>query len=148
MAARLSHPNIVVAYDADKTDSRHFLVMEYVQGETLHQRVERDGPVTVEQACDWIIQVATGLEHAREQGMIHRDIKPQNLMITPDGRVRILDFGLSRVASESPRRSHANRPSAIEAAPSSSRLMSSERTVPESFDQDGTCCTIERTEPA
>ncbi len=100
LAARLSHPNIVLAHDADQTSQRHFLVMEYVFGETLHQRVASSGPVRVEQALDWIGQAAQGLQHAFEQGMAHRDIKPQNLMVTEEGRVRILDFGLSRLFTE------------------------------------------------
>jgi putative intracellular protease/amidase/predicted Ser/Thr protein kinase len=100
LAAKLSHPNIVVSYDADEAGGLHFLAMEYVEGETLDVRIDREGPASVKQACGWIEQAALGLEHARERGMAHRDIKPANLMITPEGEVRILDFGLSRIVKE------------------------------------------------
>ncbi len=100
LAAKLSHPNIVVSYDADEASGLHFLAMEYVEGETLDIRIGREGPASVRQVCRWIEQTALGLEHAREQGMAHRDIKPANLMITPEGEVRILDFGLSRIVTE------------------------------------------------
>ncbi len=100
LAAKLSHPNIVVSYDADEAGGLHFLAMEYVEGETLDLRIQRHGPTSVRQACRWIEQAALGLEHAHDQGMAHRDIKPANLMITPEGDVRILDFGLSRIVTE------------------------------------------------
>lgn len=100
VAAQLSHPNIVVSYDADQAENLHFLVMEFVVGETLSERVARQGPATVEQACDWTRQAAAGLQHAHERGMAHRDIKPQNLMIASDGQLKILDFGLSRLVSD------------------------------------------------
>jgi serine/threonine protein kinase len=100
VAAQLKHPNVVVSHDADQADNTHFLVMEYVNGENLDAIVNRNGPATIEQACDWIRQAALGLEHAHEQGMVHRDIKPQNLMLTSDGQVKILDFGLTRVRGD------------------------------------------------
>jgi WD40 repeat protein len=99
-AARLSHPNIVVTYDAEDAGETHFLVMEYVDGTDLGRLVQERGPLPVDRACDFIRQAALGLQHAFEQGMVHRDLKPQNLMRTLDGRVRILDFGLARFASE------------------------------------------------
>lgn len=100
VAARLAHPNVVVSYDADQADNLHFLVMEHVAGETLSDKIAREGPASVAQACDWIRQAALGLQHAHEQGMAHRDIKPHNLMVTNEGQVRILDFGLSRLVSD------------------------------------------------
>jgi WD40 repeat protein len=102
-AARLSHPNIVQAYDADQAGPLHFLVMEYVEGTDLAQLVAQRGPLPVAQACDYARQAALGLQHAFEHGMVHRDIKPHNLMRTPDGQVKVLDFGLSRFLSESGR---------------------------------------------
>jgi predicted Ser/Thr protein kinase len=99
-AARLAHPNIVTAHDAEQAGDTHFLVMEFVEGTSLAQLVARQGPLPVSQACDYIRQAARGLEHAHECGMVHRDIKPQNLMLTPRGQVKILDFGLARFASE------------------------------------------------
>jgi len=99
--AKLNHPNIVTAFDADFVGDTHFLVMEYVKGESLARVVSRRGPLSVAMACDCIRQAALGLQHAYEQGHIHRDIKPQNLMLTPEGQVKILDFGLARLATES-----------------------------------------------
>ena len=100
LAARLSHPNIVTAHDAEQAGDTHFLVMEFVAGVNLAQLVQEQGPLPVDRACDYAAQAARGLEHARQHGMVHRDIKPHNLMLTPDGRVKILDFGLARFASE------------------------------------------------
>ena len=99
-AARLSHPNIVTAYDADRAGNTHFLVMEYVAGADLDQVLAGRGRLALAEACEYARQAALGLQHAHEQGMAHRDIKPQNLMLTPQGRVKILDFGLARLASE------------------------------------------------
>jgi serine/threonine protein kinase len=99
-AARLDHPNIVRAHDADQAGNLHFLVMEFVEGQTLAQLVEQKGPLPIAPACRAIRQAALGLQHAFEQGMTHRDIKPQNLMLTPKGVVKILDFGLARVRSQ------------------------------------------------
>ena len=96
-AARLHHPNIVTAYDADQAGGLHFLVMEYVEGTSLAEVVRERGSLPVAEACSYARQAALGLEHAFEQGMVHRDIKPQNLMLTPAGRVKILDFGLARL---------------------------------------------------
>src|SRR6516162_3156236 len=99
-AARLSHSNIVTTHDAEDAGETHFLVMEYIEGTDLGRLVEERGPLPVDRACDYIRQAALGLQHAFEQGMVHRDLKPHNLMRTPDGRVKILDFGLARFASE------------------------------------------------
>ncbi|HEV3143270.1 MAG TPA: serine/threonine-protein kinase [Gemmataceae bacterium] len=106
-AAQLHHPNIVTAYDADQAGSTHFLVMEYVEGKNLADIVQANGPLPVAQAVDYVRQAALGLQHAFTKGMIHRDIKPHNLILTqnvpadkaadyPYGLVKILDFGLAR----------------------------------------------------
>jgi serine/threonine protein kinase len=94
------HPNIVAAYDAEQAGDSHFLVMEFVNGINLGDLVKSRGPLPYEAACDAIKQAAEGLEHAHQRGMVHRDIKPQNLMRTSDGQIKILDFGLARLASE------------------------------------------------
>jgi hypothetical protein len=99
-AARLVHPNIVTAFDAEQAGDLHFLVMEYVEGTSLARRLAEQGPLGIAEACNYIRQAALGLQHAHERGMVHRDIKPHNLMLTPDGRVKILDFGLARFAME------------------------------------------------
>ena len=85
-AALLSHPNIVQAHDADQAGDAHFLVMEHVAGVSLARLVAEQGPLPVDRACGYICQAAAGLQHAFERGMVHRDIKPQNLMLTPEGR--------------------------------------------------------------
>lgn len=99
-AAQLSHPNIVTAYDADQAGDFHFMVMEYVDGVDLSQKVKDRGALPIAEACDYIRQAAIGLQHAHECGMVHRDIKPHNLMVTSDGTVKILDFGLASLAPE------------------------------------------------
>jgi len=98
-AARLSHRNIVTAYDAEQAGDLHFLVMEFVAGTDLAALVRDRGRLPVLHACNYAMQAAQGLQHAYEQGMVHRDIKPQNLMRTPKGAIKILDFGLARLAS-------------------------------------------------
>jgi len=97
-AARLSHPNVVLAYDADEVAGTQLLVMEYVEGKDLAKLIgEQQRPLPVEQACEIIRQAALGLQHAHEKGLVHRDIKPQNLLLTADGTtVKILDMGLAR----------------------------------------------------
>lgn len=100
-AAQLAHPNIVAAYDAEQAGDVHFLAMEFVEGTDLAAVVSRRGQLPVNEACDYIRQAALGLQHAHEKGMVHRDIKPHNLMLSPDGQVRILDFGLAGFATES-----------------------------------------------
>jgi hypothetical protein len=100
-AARLGHPNIVTAYDADQAGDLHFLVMEHVEGIDLGKLVKQHGPLPVDKACDYVRQAALGLQHAFEKGLVHRDLKPANLLLTPGGQVKILDFGLSRLVQES-----------------------------------------------
>jgi serine/threonine protein kinase len=99
-AAKLSHPNIVTAFDAEQAGNCHFLVMELVDGLSLDRVLQRQGPLLVALACDYARQAAQGLQHAHEHGMVHRDVKLQNLMVTGKGQVKILDFGLARFASE------------------------------------------------
>lgn len=94
-AAQLNHPNVVTAYDADCVGDVHFLIMEYVSGETTKDYLRRNGPLQIPDACRIIYQAALGLQHAHERGMIHRDIKPHNLMRTSAGTIKILDFGLA-----------------------------------------------------
>ena len=99
-AARLSHPNIVTAFDAEQAGGMHMLVMEYVEGKDLAHFLADRGPLPANEACHYARQAALGLQHAHERGMVHRDIKPQNLMRLRRGVVKILDFGLARFASE------------------------------------------------
>ncbi len=100
-AARLDHPNIVRAYDAEEVKGVHFLIMEFVEGADLARLVRERGPLPVAEACEYARQAALALRHADERGMVHRDIKPHNLMRTPEGVVKVLDFGLAAfLASE------------------------------------------------
>lgn len=99
-AAKLDHPNIAQAYDADQLGDIQVLVLEYVEGNSLAEVVKQQGPLPICHACDCVRQAAAGLQHAAERGMVHRDIKPQNLMLTKEQVVKILDFGLARWAGE------------------------------------------------
>ncbi|MEM8667076.1 MAG: protein kinase [Planctomycetota bacterium] len=99
-AAHLSHPNIVTAHDADNAGDYHFMVMEYVDGVDLSRVIRDRGALPVCEACNYIHQAAIGLQYAHEQGMVHRDIKPHNLMLTENGTVKILDFGLASLTPE------------------------------------------------
>jgi serine/threonine protein kinase len=96
-AGRLTHPNLVAAQDADEDRGVHFLVMDYVEGRDLDRVVRERGLMQVTEAIDCLIQAARGLEAAHGQGIIHRDIKPGNLMLAHDGTVRVLDLGLARI---------------------------------------------------
>jgi WD40 repeat protein len=116
-AARLAHPNIVAAYDAEQSGDLHFLVMEYIDGVSLAQLLAERGPLPVAEACDYVRQAALGLQHAHERGMIHRDIKPHNLMRTRDGTVKVLDFGLARFVSENSEASALTAPGAAMGTP-------------------------------
>lgn len=97
VAATLEHPNIVRSYDADQTGGVHFLVMEYVRGQNLNQIARTSGPLPLPQAVDCIRQSAVGLQHAHENGIVHRDIKPGNLLLDDRGTVKVLDLGLAHV---------------------------------------------------
>src|SRR5262249_53219870 len=97
--AKLSHPNIVMAFDADEGPSGPFLVMEFVNGRDLASDVHKNGPLAVDDAVEGILQSAFGLEYADAQGIIHRDIKPGNLLRDVSGVVKVADLGLARLNS-------------------------------------------------
>lgn len=98
--ASLSHPNIVLAYDIDNEGDVHYIVMEYVEGVDLQVLVRRDGPLSPIEAALLIAQAADGLQHAHQRGVVHRDVKPANLLLDLDGRVRLLDMGLALVSAQ------------------------------------------------
>jgi len=98
-AAKLDHPNIVRAYDTDHQDNTYYLVMEYVRGRDLQVLVQENGPLDYDTAANYIVQVAEGLQHAHESGLIHRDIKPANCLVDQKGVVKILDMGLAKFSS-------------------------------------------------
>lgn len=106
-AAKLDHPNIVTAYDADQADGVHFLVMQFVDGSDLSALVKRDGAFGVDEALDYILQAARGLEAAHADGVVHRDIKPANLLLDKKGAIKILDMGLARIQAVEKIRSHS-----------------------------------------
>ncbi len=95
LLASLNHPNIATIHGLEKSDGQQFLVMELVEGETLAERIKK-GPLPLEEALEVCRQMAEGLEAAHEKGIIHRDLKPANVKITPDGKVKVLDFGLAK----------------------------------------------------
>ncbi len=98
MAARLSHPNIVQAFDAGQVGTTHFFAMELIEGQDLTDMVKQAGPLPVDKATEYIRQAALGLQHAHEKGLIHRDIKPSNIFVSrADGTVKLLDMGLARM---------------------------------------------------
>jgi eukaryotic-like serine/threonine-protein kinase len=96
MAARLSHPNIVGIHDVGEEDGVPYIVMEYVEGETLGDLIAQEAPLDPDRAVDLLLQVCAGLEHAHAAGLVHRDIKPQNLLLRTDDTVKIADFGIAR----------------------------------------------------
>jgi serine/threonine-protein kinase len=95
LLASLNHPNIAAIYGLEESDGIHFLVMELIEGDTLRDRI-KSGPIPVEEALKLALQMAEALEAAHEKGVIHRDLKPANIKVTPDGKVKILDFGLAK----------------------------------------------------
>jgi serine/threonine protein kinase len=104
-AAQLHHPNIVTAYSAMRAGDRIILAMEYIEGYDLAELVKAQGPLAVAHACNFAYQAAQGLQYAHERGMVHRDIKPGNLMLIRQGKravIKILDFGLAKATQESP----------------------------------------------
>lgn len=97
VVAALDHPNIVRAYDIDRDDKLHFLVMEHVDGASLQEIIKRSGPMAVVRACHYMRQSAIGLQHAHDSAaIVHRDIKPGNILVDRNGIVKILDMGLAR----------------------------------------------------
>ena len=98
-AAGLEHPNIVNIYDVGSENGMHYIVMEYVEGITLKTYIEKKGQLTFKETVSIAIQVARGIEAAHNKGIIHRDIKPQNIIISTEGKVKVTDFGIARAAS-------------------------------------------------
>jgi len=99
-AARLSHPHIVNIYDEGEEDGLHYIIMEYVGGCTLKELIQRQGRLQPHEAVEIAIQICEALDHAHSQKVIHRDVKPQNILLTGDGRVKVTDFGIARAAAD------------------------------------------------
>ena len=96
LLASLSHPNIVTILTAEKQDDVFFIVMEYVPGDTLEAVIERDGTLDLARALDYTCQICNAMEHAHKQGIIHRDLRPGNVLVTDQGLIKVADFGTSR----------------------------------------------------
>jgi serine/threonine protein kinase len=98
-AARLSHPNIVNIYDVGRDEDSYYIVMEYISGETLKDRIVREGPLPVETAVRVALEIGEALEHAHQNNIVHCDIKPHNILMTRSGRVKVTDFGIARAVT-------------------------------------------------
>ena len=100
-AAGLSHPNIVGIFDVGREGNLHYIVMELIEGQTLSKMIEKEGPIEYHKVIDITKQIAAGLSYAHKHHIIHRDIKPHNILMTPDGVAKIADFGIAKAMSES-----------------------------------------------
>src|SRR5690349_17324347 len=92
--AQLSHPNIVTVIDRGEDDGQQYIVFEYIDGESLKQLVARTGPLPTRRALELSVEIADALSFAHEHGLIHRDVKPQNVLVSPDGDAKVTDFGI------------------------------------------------------
>ena len=99
--AMLSHPNIVQVYDVSSSDNANFIVMELIDGISLKQYMEKKGVLNWKETLHFAMQIAKGLEHAHGRGIVHRDIKPHNVMVLKNGSVKVMDFGIARVMNKS-----------------------------------------------
>ena len=116
LLASLNHPNIAAIYGLEESGGTNFLVLELVEGETLADQIKR-GPIPVEESLKLALQIAEALEAAHEKGVIHRDLKPANIKVTPDGKVKVLDFGLAKAfAGEQAELNLSNSPTLSDAA--------------------------------
>ena len=116
LLASLNHPNIAAIYGLEESGGTNFLVLELVEGETLADRIKA-GPIPVEESLKLALQIAEALEAAHEKGVIHRDLKPANIKVTPDGKVKVLDFGLAKAfAGEQAELNLSNSPTLSNAA--------------------------------
>jgi serine/threonine-protein kinase len=96
LLASVNHPNIVAITTADKQDDVFFIVMEYVAGETLESVLEREGALDLPRALDYTVQIGNAVDHAHKQGVIHRDLRPANVLVSENGMLKVADFGTSR----------------------------------------------------
>ena len=113
--ASLNHPNIAQIYGLEESNSTRCIVMELVEGETLQERLKR-GAIPIDEALPIAKQIAEALEAAHEKGIIHRDLKPANIKLTPDGKVKVLDFGLAKAFQEQHQTNLSNSPTLLGAS--------------------------------
>ena len=137
--AMLSHPNIVSVYDVSRSDNIDYIVMELIEGITLKQYMEQKGTLNWREALHFSTQICKALEHAHSRGIVHRDIKPHNIMILKDGSVKVADFGIARVSirTEHPDARRRSAPSTI-SRPSRPRARRS-TAVPTSIPSASSC---------
>ena len=100
--AALNHQNIAAIYDLQQSDAARFLILEFVEGDTLADLLKKRGALPVDEALNIAKQICEALEAAHEKGIVHRDLKPANVKITPDGKVKVLDFGLAKAMESAP----------------------------------------------
>ncbi|MCH9008625.1 serine/threonine protein kinase, partial [candidate division KSB1 bacterium] len=100
-AAALNHPNIATIYQIEEVDGELFIVMEFVEGQELRQLVKAQGTIPVDDAITYAIQIAEGLQAAHKNGIVHRDIKSANIMLTENAQIKIMDFGLAKISGQS-----------------------------------------------
>ncbi|MGH2978912.1 MAG: protein kinase domain-containing protein, partial [Solirubrobacterales bacterium] len=100
--AQLSHPHVVMVIDAGEDAGHPYIVFEYVRGETLKDRIRREGPLPVAEAVAYAIEIGRALQAAHERGLVHRDVKPQNVLLDEEGRAKVTDFGIARGLESSP----------------------------------------------
>ncbi len=99
-AGALAHPNILQIYGAGEDEGRHFIAMEYLEGSTVRDILQNDGPLPPNEAVPIAVQIANALQYAHSRGVVHRDVKPDNIMVLPDGQVKLTDFGIAQIASD------------------------------------------------
>jgi serine/threonine-protein kinase len=97
LLASMSHPNIVTVLTVEKQEDLFFIVMEYVEGETLEEKILREGPLDVTQALDFTCQICNAVDHAHRAGILHRDLRPGNMLVSESGMLKVTDFGTSRI---------------------------------------------------
>jgi serine/threonine protein kinase len=98
--SRISHPNIVTVYAAGEHDGDLYIAMELLEGRTLREAIEEEGPIEWQRAVGWMTAILSALQRLHDEGMIHRDLKPENIMVGPDGGIKLMDFGIAHAASE------------------------------------------------
>ena len=119
--AMLSHPNIVSVYDVSHSEDVEYIVMELIEGVTLMQYMLKKGPLGWKEALHFSVQISKALEHAHEKGIVHRDIKPQNVMLLRDGTIKVADFGIAALESAQEQRSEQTVGSVHYIAPEQAR---------------------------
>src|SRR5512136_3010404 len=115
LLASLNHPNIAAIHGLEESEGTNFLVLELVEGETLADHIKK-GPIPVEESLKLALQIAEALEAAHEKGVVHRDLKPANIKVAPDGKVKVLDFGLAKAFAREQEVNLSNSPTLSNAA--------------------------------